>query len=178
MPSQKWQLSVLLFSVLVTPVTADDQHNHASAPTAAHVHGLAALNMVISNDMVMAAFLSPLDNLLGFEHQPLTKEQQQAYQALRDSLQDVNAIFKLTGGDCELASVQIHDPFAEGAAQHAHKGLAAEYTLNCADSTAINGLQTDLFSVYPRLQKIDVQLIRDAGQSAFTLTAKQTAQQW
>ena len=178
MLSQKCKLAALLLSVLVTPVMAHEQHNHASTSTAAHVHGQAALNMVISGDMVMAAFHSPLDNLLGFEHQPATEAQQQAYQALLDSLQDVNAIFRLNGGDCELASVQINDPFAKASAQHAHHELDAEYTLNCTDSTAIIGMQTDLFATYPRLQKIDVQLIRDAGQSAFTLTEKQAAQQW
>lgn len=175
MLSQKCKLAALLFSVLVTPVMAHEQHNHAATSTAAHVHGQAVLNMVISSDMVMAAFHSPLDNLLGFEHPPATEAQQQAYQALLDSLQDANAIFRLNGGDCELASVQINDPFAEA---DAHHELDAEYTLNCTDSTAIIGMQTELFATYPRLQKIDVQLIRDAGQSAFTLTEKQAAQQW
>ncbi|MEX1201489.1 MAG: DUF2796 domain-containing protein [Methylophaga sp.] len=156
---------------------AHEQHSHVST-TAAHVHGQATLNMVISAGVVMAEFHSPLDNLLGFEHQPATSEQQQAYQAMLDNLQDANTIFTLNGGDCELASVQINDPFAETAKANSHNELAVEYTMDCADSTAINGLQTDLFSVYPRLQKIDVQLIRDAGQTAFTLTAKQAAQQW
>lgn len=178
MHCHKWKLAALLTSVLVSPVMADEQHNHASTSTAAHVHGQATLNIVISAGVVMAEFHSPLDNLLGFEHQPATTEQQQAYQAMLDSLQDANTIFMLNGGDCELASVQINEPFAEAAAAHSHNELTAEYTLDCADSTAINSLQTGVFLVYSRLQKIDVQLIRDAGQSAFTLTAKQAVQQW
>ncbi len=177
MSCPKWKLAALLVSLLVSPVMAHEQHSQALT-TAAHVHGQATLNMVISAGVVLAEFHSPLDNLLGFEHKPATTKQQQAYRAMLDKLQDANTIFMLNSGDCELASVQISDPFAEASAGHSHNELSVEYTLDCADSTSISGLQTEVFSVYPRLQKIDVQLIRDAGQSAFTLTANQAAQQW
>lgn len=176
-------LCVGLSSMLWVPAMAHDNHQHSHPPTttAAHVHGEASLNIVIDGGTLLAAFSSPMDNLLGFEHAPETATEKQAYQELQQTLEDYRELFSVEPGVCEQARHQLQGPFdnhEDQTAQQNHSELQVEYFLHCQQAAKISGVATSVFSAYPRLETLKVQVIHDHGQSSFTLTPGHDVALW
>jgi hypothetical protein len=138
------------------------EHDHHHAVIEAHVHGEAELNIVIDGNEVLVAFISPLENLLGFEHKPETHEQQHAYDDLQTQLNSYEALIDVVDAECKQIDVHAEEPYSDRHDSHAE--WHAEYHLNCDRFTAIKPV---LFSNYPGIEKLTVQLISEQGQSQF-----------
>lgn len=142
----------------------NEHHSHA-----AHVHGEAKLNIVIDGELILAEFISPLENLLGFEHEPETAEQKQAYQDLQQHLADSHALFSISDARCTQTGQQSESPFAE--ADHAHAEWHGEFYLECNDIGEATYIKPQLFTAYPGVEKLTVQLISTQGQSQHIVTS-------
>lgn len=167
-------LSGLMLAGILTLISseaqADDRHEHQEqAYVAAHVHGQAALNVVIDGALILAEFISPLDNLLGFEHKPTTPEQKQAFQDLEQNLRDYQALFELIDAGCTQIEQHIASPFSQ--ANHAHAEWHSEYHLQCSVIGEAVSIRPQLFSTYPGLEKLTVQVITEQGQSERILSS-------
>lgn len=145
----------------------DDEHHHTST-VEAHVHGEANLNIIIDGEQIVAEFISPLANLLGFEHEPETTEQKQAYKALQDSLSDYGFIFDIVGAKCTQTHQQAESPYTNKDNQHGE--WHAEYHLQCTESDEGYQLTAPLFSHYQGVETLIVQSITDHGQAQYHLT--------
>lgn len=145
-----------------------DNHEHAHTSAEAHVHGEAELNIVVEGEDVLVEFISPLENLLGFEHAPETAAQKQAYEDMEQQLTDYRALFTITNADCEQTEHQHETPFAEAHATHAE--WHGEYHLRCDEFGNAASLVPQLFSTYPGVEKMSIQLISAQGQSQFIVT--------
>jgi hypothetical protein len=143
-----------------------EHHDHASAE--AHVHGEAELNIVVDGEDVLIEFISPLENLLGFEYAPETAEQKRAYQELETHLTDYRALFSLSNAQCEQTEQHNEAPFSGEHAGHAE--WHGEYHLHCKGLDGTVSLQPTLFSSYPGVEKLNIQLITGLGQSQFILS--------
>lgn len=154
----------------VASVNADEHHvhGHQHGSIAAHVHGEAELNIVVDGLDVLVEFISPLENLLGFEHAPETAEQQQAFDDLQQHLMDYRALFTLTNAQCEQTDQHSDNPFAEAHTTHAE--WQGEYLLHCDQFGNAASLQPQLFSTYRGVEKLTIQLITAQGQSQFTVS--------
>jgi hypothetical protein len=169
-------LSGLMMAGLLTLISseaqADNRHGHEhhdQASVAAHVHGEAALNIVIDGALILAEFISPLENLLGFEHKPTTPEQKQAFQGLQQNLMDYQALFELTDASCTQIEQHTTSPFSQ--ANHAHAEWHSEYHLQCSVMGETVSIKPQLFSAYPGLEKLTVQMITEQGQSELILSS-------
>lgn len=149
----------------------EHNHNHDNEHQsyAAHVHGEAVLNIVIDGELILAEFISPLENLLGFEHEPETAEQKQAYQDLLQDLADSQAVFGVSDARCTQTGQQSESPFTE--AGHAHAEWHGEYYLECRDIGEAAHIKPQLFTAYPGVEKLTVQLISTLGQSQHIVTS-------
>lgn len=169
-------------AMLCLPAMAHDNHRHSHpTTTAAHVHGQASLNIVIEDETLLAEFHSPLDNLLGFEHAPESETEKLAYQALHDALQDYQTLFRVTDGVCEQNRHRVTEPFnkqQDNAAGSIHSEMHSEYFLHCQQATEITGIITNVFSAYPRLDKLKVQVVHSQGQSSFHLSPETYSATW
>jgi hypothetical protein len=148
-------------AVLAEDQHAHDDHNHASAE--AHVHGEAELNLVVDGQQLLVEFISPLDNLLGFEHAPQTAEQTQAYHDLEQQLTDYRVLFSISNADCVQTEQQTEVLFAEEHVGHAE--WHGEYHLHCTEFGNEASLELQLFSNYPGVEILSIQLISAKGQS-------------
>ena len=161
-----------LLTLISSKAQSDDRHGHEhqdQASVAAHVHGEAALNIVIDGALILAEFISPLENLLGFEHKPTTPEQKQAFQDLQQNLMDYQALFELIDASCTQIEQHTTSPFSQ--ANHAHAEWHSEYHLQCSVMGEKVSIKPQLFSAYPGLEKLTVQMITEQGQSELILSS-------
>lgn len=153
--------SVVLFPLfLILPLA------QAAPP---HVHGTARLEITLEQQRLEIALDSPLDNLLGFEHAPRTRKEQETLAAARARLQDPAEVFTLTAeAQCvpQPATVDFqHD--ADG-----HGEVEAQYVWQCAQPQALQAITLRLFAHFPRLRHVDVEFVGESGQKAGKLNAK------
>ncbi|KGM06077.1 putative zinc-binding protein [Methylophaga thiooxydans] len=159
-----------LFSLGSIPavLAAEDHHEHHQVSAEAHVHGKAELNIVVQEQTILIEFISPLENLLGFEHAPANTEQEHAYDALVHNLADYQSLFSLTDVRCEQTGQHIEAPFNE--TQDAHAEWHGEYHLSCTEIGDAASLKPKLFSAYPGVESLSIQLISEHGQSQLIAT--------
>ena len=103
--------------VAATPLPASAQH-------AAHEHGVAWLSAALEGGELLLEFLTPLDNLVGFEHAPTTAAQHQALADAAARLREGGRLFVLPeAAACVQRTVEIEAPWlseVEGARGHDH----------------------------------------------------------
>ncbi len=95
------------------------QHQAEQASLAAHVHGLATLNVAFDGQQLELQLESPAMNIVGFEYQPSSAADHHAVAKAERKLKDAQALFTLTSAaHCSLTSMTLeHDLTAE----HEHK---------------------------------------------------------
>ena len=151
----------------------------------AHIHGVAEMTMILQNNEFLINFESPSANIVGFEHQPETNEQNNAINAAILDLQDPTNWLQFDGGDCNLLSstadtnlrsdhaVEEHSDHAdEEHSEHAtetHTEFTAEYHYACDRSDNLESAIISLQSNYPNIEHIVVQWIVNGKQGATEL---------
>jgi hypothetical protein len=160
--------AAVCLALLVAPA-AQAQSSAAAAPQHAHVHGVARLGVVVQDTTVSITFESPLDSLIGFEHRPTTPAQQLAADALRARMRAGAGLFAFDpGAGCSLAKADAESAiFASvpgAGAADGHADLDASFEFRCARPERLAQLDVALFAVYPRLQRLEVEVVTDRGQ--------------
>lgn len=170
---------------------AQEHQEHASL--GAHEHGVASLNLAIEGNQVSIDLDSPAVNLLGFEHAASQPEDIAKVAAVQAQLHHAEQLFQFPAdAGCTLASVDLDSPlFAEHEHEHEepahedehetaeheheehnhqHADIEAQFIFNCAQPAALSSLQLPLFSVFPGLQRLNLQAITPNGQLGAELT--------
>lgn len=152
----------------------------ADRPTA-HQHGIAALSVAVDGDRLELELDGPLDSLLGFERAPRDARETDAVRALAATLRSGRTWRPTPAAQCRLESVRLASdalPAAllgepEAASRRApaddHADLLASYRWRCAAPAALKDLDVQLFAAFPRLRRLDVQIVGPRGQSAVVL---------
>jgi hypothetical protein len=157
-----------------------------------HEHGVVHLDVVVEGDLLTLQLESPLDSVLGFEHQPRTPAQRAAVEQMLQRLRDGAALFTANApAGCRFEDVQIEsgllvDPkpapaamatsTASGAAaataataapkgEHEHLDVDASYRFRCVSRPALTQLTHQLFAVFPRIQRVEARIATPRGQS-------------
>ncbi len=174
---------------LWAPNTANaDRDHHAT-----HTHGVAELTLAKENGELEIQFESPAINVLGFEHKPTTKAQNDA---IKDALallssssnavlfnkdssgkacEPVSAPVSLDGpaGDSELEHTHDHEE-KHGDSNHeskaAHSEISVLYRFSCQDAQSLNSMTVILFEHFPGLEKINANWVTETQQGQAVLT--------
>lgn len=87
----------------------------------AHEHGVSVLQIAIEGEEVAMRLASPGADIVGFERDPATAEEEAAIEAAEDVLLDPLALF-VASGDCALESAKVAygDEELHGAGEHDH----------------------------------------------------------
>ena len=73
-----------------------------------HEHGAASLNVVLEGETLNMEFVSPAVNLVGFEYEPATSEEEQAVEDALAQLEDGGTLFSpAEAAGCELSSQEV-----------------------------------------------------------------------
>lgn len=199
---------IALTSALFTPLvligpgaSAEDEHHHAEhRQHEAHVHGIAALNLVLEGNEVWVELDSPAANIVGFEHAPSSADDHAALDRAVATLHDGDRLFVFNdeaGCRMETATVtsELLDEEREGHAEgkggahgqgeghdhgehtgehegEAHSDIEAAYHFECDAPDKLTALTVELFEAFSGMEKIKVQYVIESKQGAAELTAK------
>ena len=166
---------------LVVPAAALAQYAHG-----AHEHGAAELTVALDGQALVIELISPLDNLVGFEHAPANDTQRAALVEAGRLLSDADAMFALpVAAACRFEHADIESPWpmaamapAAGQAGHAHahptrgdhEEAVVTYRYTCAQPAALQRIDVRAFARFPRLREIRVEHATARGQGAAVLT--------
>lgn len=191
----------LLLAAATFAVQANHEHGESHG---AHEHGHGHLNFVVDGDQLMIELQAPAADLVGFEHAARSDEEKAQYAKALARLQQPDALFRFDpAAGCKLTQQELqaakeehdhdhdhehdhdHDHDKAGADhdehhhdESGHADLGAMYTYRCATPAKLTGLEASLFSVYPSLEKLSVQGILPAGQTAAELTPSANKLSW
>lgn len=153
---------------------------HAQAP-GKHVHGQAELDIAIEESSIALMLVSPLDNILGFEHTPRTDAERKQADDAQKALAQGDRLFVIDeGAGCTTEKISVptlyEDTHNHGHAGHAGMHADAELTVQyrCASGHNVKVIDTAaLFDAFPRLQTLQVQLAGPGRQAGMTITRTQ-----
>jgi len=167
--------------------------SHVWAQGHAHVHGIATLQVAVEGTALTLRLVTPLENLVGFEHAPRTEQQKKALREAEESLRGATALFVPTAAArCAASSAKVDSPFAVKSdakdrgekakpgkeAGEAHSGLTAEYIFRCEQPERLQGVEVKLFDRFRGVRRLDVDLAGPRGQKSLRLTPKQRIIAW
>lgn len=161
-------LSLLIAPLITTGVT------FAADNPGSHQHGHAELQLAMSGQQVELLFVSPAQNLLGFEHEARTPEQKKAVETVVRWLNETPLINTPTAS-CSLESLDIHSQFAGNTGGHEsgdhgqHADFEVSQVLTCPGLREANALTTPLTGRFPGLEHLDVAWTGPDGQGAIEL---------
>ena len=162
----------------------------AAAPP--HVHGAAAVDVALDGRRLEIDVDSPLDNLAGFEHAPRSAKEREAIDRMVASFARPEALFApSTAAACAVKSVQLASPVidasllaahgvtalpaAQSHEEAGHADLDAAIVFDCARPEALERLEVRMFAAFPRVLRVDAQVVTSERQFAARLTASANA---
>jgi hypothetical protein len=167
----------------------------------AHVHGLAVLEIAIDSETVQVNLITPLHNLVGFEHAPGNEKQRQAVKSMASKLRQAGNLFILApAAQCRSTAVRLESsvlspdllmavpPVGKSADTNAggpgdasrtepngaHGELEAVWQFQCSNPQALQGMDVKLFEAFPGLQRLDVRIASPKGQASARLSPLST----
>jgi hypothetical protein len=165
--------------LLLTTIGALLLAGGAFAQHGPHEHGAVKLDVVVEPGRVTLLMESPLENLVGFERAPRSAAERQRVAAALSSLNSAATLFKIdpaaacTPGPVELnaAALELGKPAAvQAEAEPGHADLDASFSFKCNAAPLPAFVDIGLFSAFPGVHRIDVQLVTGNTQSKRTLT--------
>ena len=142
-----------------------------------HEHGVVKLDVAVEGSRVSLLLDSPLANLVGFERAPRTDAERQRVDAAIVTLQSATTVFRIdAAAGCTPGPVSLNASALEGpqsGAEAGHADIDASYSFKCAKGAPAL-IDVRLFEAFPAVQRIDVQLVTNAGQAKRTLTRPAT----
>lgn len=138
-----------------------------------HEHGVVHLDVAVEGATLVLQLESPLDSVLGFEHQPRTPEQRQAVEQMLKRLRDGAALFSPNAqGGCRFEGAEIESaliaapgtPASDKSDKAEHLDVDATYRFRCTATPALSQLTHQLFATFPRIQRIEAQVATPKGQ--------------
>ena len=199
---------ILLTASLLTPLalistgsSADEkhEHDHEHRQHGAHVHGIAALNLVLEGQEVHIEFDSPAANIVGFEHAPSSEADHAALDKAVATLKDGDRLFRFNAAaGCRMEKADVtsalldeeHDEHADKHSsdhdqekkdghdhekhedeEEAHSDIEAAYHFECDEPGKLTQLTVELFEAFPGTERLKVQYVIESKQGAADLTA-------
>jgi hypothetical protein len=165
----------------------------------AHEHGVAHMNLAVEGQKVEIELETPLANVLSFEHAPETDAQKKEVRDMAVVMQKADALFIFPAeAQCRVEKVFLESkaisndllaPNASGHTEKAHGGekkdgeethadLDVEISFLCLHPEKVNSVTVNLFSAFPSLQEVEVQLVTPKGQKAAEATPTSNILRW
>lgn len=140
--------------------------------------------------MLQIELISPLDNLVGFEHAPENEAQRAVLADAERRLLDGEAMFAFSAeAGCAIREVEIESPWPQSGRNHDHdhahdhaqptrgdhEDMVVSYGFECAHPEALRRLELRAFAHFPRLQRVRAEFATPRGQGAGVLAPNAAA---
>jgi hypothetical protein len=154
------------------------------------------MDVVVEGQTLEIELISPLANLISFEHEPETEAQKKEARDMAAVIRKAEALFVPSAqAECRLKEVSLESGvledellFPDGHAGNArgghddhedgHSDLEVEIEFMCLHPEKLSGLKVDLFRVFPTLHELEVRMVTPAGQKAAELTPEANMLRW
>ena len=129
----------------------------------AHVHGVAKMDIAVEAKKITVNFVSPLDNLVGFERAPRTDSERKRADEAVARLRAGDQMFKFDpAAGCKMARVDLTSAAlklgpAGAAPKDGHADLEAVWEFDCNDATLARHVDVGLFA-FNQLKRVQLQL--------------------
>lgn len=155
----------------------------------AHQHGVANATIVVSSSDLVIEIETPADNILGFEHEPKTKEQHAKLDDSLELLQKVDSVLSTSkSAKCSIKKTEVKSPFNEEHNEHeehgedeeheehgSHSDFDMHYEYTCKEVSELKTIEfSGLFEKFSNFTEVNVQWLYQNEQSAKTLTKQNT----
>lgn len=153
----------------------------AQAQGQAHVHGQASLKIAVDGPTLTLMLVAPGESLLGFEHAPRTPREREAAAQTKRSLEAAAALFRpAPAAGCVATRARARSALFEAAraGKDGHADIEAEYAFRCSTPARLRELRVELFTAFPRLKNLQVEIAAPGGQTAVRLTPRQRVARW
>jgi hypothetical protein len=134
-------------------------HHHKTTSHAPHVHGRAAMQMLVDADNVLVETQLPADTLFGFAHAPKTPEQHDLIQKRHKALKTSGIRFTNTA-NCRITHAQWKNPLTNQADSHQtnHADIQISWHYHCQAPAQLKDADFfPLFQAWPRLEQIELE---------------------
>lgn len=149
----------------------------AVSAAGAHQHGVARLTVAAEDNRLELELSSPLESLVGFEHEPRNEKERKAVQAMKDSFRKPETLFAPSAAaQCTTSPAEVELPGGDSKDGHADMHVAVMF--QCRTPAALKDLEVRLFDTFPRLQRLKVQLVAGGKQSGTELTRQKRRLAW
>jgi hypothetical protein len=160
---------VITFLILMLAVSSQAQSRMSS-----HMHGVAFATLAVDGNNVVLVLESPANNLLGFEHEPSARMQQQLLEKTLSDLANPDRIIQLPSlAFCHYVDAEIESPFSSRTINNGHSDFYISYEFKCRQPTQLSSVDFTVFKTYPRLKMIKVQWISSSNMGYATLNKAQ-----
>ena len=171
-------------AITATPVIAEETRQ-----LDAHEHGVGQLDIAIDGQQIAMELHAPGADIVGFEYAAESAKDLAAVDAAVAKLSAPLALFVLPeAAGCSIvessAGLESEEEHEEHGDEHAddehaedghddhadesgHTEFHAEYLLNCAEPSAIKGIDFAYFGSFPNALEVEVQIITDTGATSF-----------
>jgi len=186
-------LSPAMFTAMPAQASEHKGHEHDEEEHrqhAAHVHGIAELNVVLEGNEVHVELDSPAANIVGFEHAPSSEADHGAVDKAVAILKQGSKLFVFNEAagcrqeEVDIESALIEDEHGEHAHEDGHSDehghedeevhseFEVAYHFECAAPAKLTQLSVELFEMFPGTGKLEVQYVIEDKQGAAELNAK------
>lgn len=175
---------MFLFALRAGAESSHHHHDHDLPQQDAHLHGYVELTLALEGNQLEIQLTSPAINIVGFEHKATSKQQLQAIEQAKQTLESPAMLFSFSGSDCASTLATAHFPtLDEHHADHGnhedhesdkeeHSEITASYKYNCSEGKRINAVQVNLIKYFPTIEKIKAMWLSDLKQGASELTSE------
>lgn len=162
----RYRHRLILLQILLLPTIV--------AAHGTHQHGVAHVDAVVDATGVEWSLTADGEGILGFEHAPADAAELAAVARATDALRAGGKLVAVpAAAGCTLQTAQVQSPYDAGSAESSHADWKADYRLSCSSAAAISELDlSGLFSAFPGVQAVKLQLISAEGQTGADLTPK------
>jgi hypothetical protein len=156
----------------------------AGAQTA-HRHGVGSLDLSVDGASMSVRLMLPLEDAVGFERPPKTADERKRVEAASARLHKPDALFavpadagcRLRGAAVNLDAMMAADTKAAHGSGH-HGDATADYVFDCQRPALVRQLEVRLFSAFPSVQSLLVQVATPQGQRGARLSPGKRLISW
>ena len=178
----------LFIALLASPAFAEDTRE-----ADAHEHGVGELNIAVGGTTVAMEFHAPGADIVGFEYEAKSAEDRAAIDAAVATLAKPLDLFQIpAAAECSVTQASAalesedkhedhedhakhdddheehaHDDHEDHEEEASHTEFHAEYTLTCANPSAIDAITFAYFETFKNATEVEVQIINSDGAKAF-----------
>ncbi len=166
---KKWAL-VFLPLLSTASVQAEEMTSHGS-----HVHGEATLTFVLDGNEAEVALVTAAGNVVGFEHQPKTADEQQKLQQQLQMLRSGDWFVVDAAAGCQVSGHEVRSE-QQDEHQHGHADIYANLQLLCQHPQQVKQLHLRLTELATGVETVKLQWLIDGEAGAAELTTAKNKQ--